>query len=98
MEIRDYSLNLCQSYSTVGCSAPDLRSPSKRRLTGKATIAMPVTVFGGHSTLKQVKVYTAQANQLLLARGAQNLRDAMYRQQLHDEAIRAASNVTKLRA
>jgi integrase len=52
----------------------------------------------GHSTLKQVKVYTAQANQLLLARGAQNLRDAMYRQQLHDEAIRAASNVTKLRA
>jgi hypothetical protein len=33
-----------------------------------------------------------------LARGAQNLRDAMYRQQLHDEAIRAASNVTKLRA
>jgi integrase len=52
----------------------------------------------GHSMLKQVKVYTAQANQLLLARGAQNLRDAMYRQQLHDEAIRLSSNVSKLRA
>jgi integrase len=51
----------------------------------------------GHSTMKQVQVYRAQANQLLLARGAQNLRDAMYREQLHDEAINLASNVSKLR-
>jgi hypothetical protein len=28
-------------------------------------------------------------------RTAQNLRDAMYRQQLHDEIIRAAGNVTR---
>jgi integrase len=52
----------------------------------------------GHSTMKQVQVYRAQANQLLLARGAQNLRDAMYQQELHDEAVKLAGNVTKLRA
>jgi integrase len=52
----------------------------------------------GHSTMKQVQTYRAQASQLLLARGAQNLRDAMYRQQLHDEQIALAGNVTKLRA
>jgi hypothetical protein len=46
----------------------------------------------------------AQASQLLLERGvlleraAQNLRDAMYEQGLHNEAINLASNVTKLRA
>jgi integrase len=52
----------------------------------------------GHSTLKQVQTYRAQASQLLLARGAQNLRDAMYRQQLHDEQVSLAGNVTKMRA
>jgi integrase len=52
----------------------------------------------GHSTMKQVQTYRKQANQLVLARGAQNLRDAMYDQQLHDEMVRAAGNVTKIRA
>jgi integrase len=52
----------------------------------------------GHSTMKQVQTYRAQASQLLLARGAQNLRDAMYRQQLHHEQVALAGNITKLRA
>jgi hypothetical protein len=52
----------------------------------------------GHSTMKQVQTYRPQASQLLLARGAQNLRDAMYRQQLHDEQVALAGNITKLRA
>ncbi|HZR88436.1 MAG TPA: tyrosine-type recombinase/integrase [Bradyrhizobium sp.] len=52
----------------------------------------------GHSTMKQVQTYRAQASQLVLARGAQALRDAMYRQELHDAMVSAATNVTKLRA
>ena len=52
----------------------------------------------GHSTMKQMQTYRPQASQLLLARGAQNLRDAMYRQQLHDEQVALAGNITKLRA
>ena len=52
----------------------------------------------GHSTMKQVQTYRKQANQLLLARGAQSLRDAMYKQEVHDAMVLAAANVTKLRA
>ena len=52
----------------------------------------------GYSTMKEVQTYRAQASQLLLARGAQNLRDAMYRQQLHDERVALAGNDTKPRA
>jgi integrase len=51
----------------------------------------------GHSTMKQVQVYRSQANQLVLARSAQNLRDKMYRQDLHDAMVKVATNVTKLR-
>jgi hypothetical protein len=53
--------------------------------------------LGTHSTMKQVQTYRKQASQLSLARGAQNLRDAMYEQELHNEAINFAGNVTKLR-
>ena len=51
----------------------------------------------GHSTMKQVQTYRKQANQLVLARGAQHLRDAMYQQEIHDAMVNAAGNVTKLR-
>jgi hypothetical protein len=34
----------------------------------------------GHSTMKQMQTHRKQASHLLLARGAQNLRDAMYEQ------------------
>ncbi len=43
--------------------------------------------------MKQVQTYRKQACQLLLARGAQNLRDAMYEQELHNAAINLAGNV-----
>jgi integrase len=52
----------------------------------------------GHSTMKQVQTYRKQANQLVLARSAQHLRDAMYRQEMHDAMVSAATNVAKLRA
>jgi hypothetical protein len=48
--------------------------------------------------MKQVQIYRAQASQLLLARGPQSLRAAMYRQQLHDEQVALAGNITKRRA
>jgi integrase len=52
----------------------------------------------GHSTLKQVATYVAQAEQRLLARGAQNKRDAMYEQERLEALIEAADNVARLRA
>jgi hypothetical protein len=52
----------------------------------------------GHSTLKQVGVYVAQAQQRLLARSAQKMRDEMYRQEELDVMIELAGNVTKMRA
>ncbi len=48
--------------------------------------------------MKPVHSYRKQASQLLLARDAQNLRGAMYEQELHNEAINLAGNVTKLPA
>jgi integrase len=52
----------------------------------------------GHSTLKMVAVYVRQAEQRVLARDAQRKRDAMYDREVHEAAIAAAGNVTKLRA
>ena len=52
----------------------------------------------GHSTMKQVEVYVAQAQQRLLARSAQRLRDEMYEKERLDTLIDLAGNVTKLRA
>jgi integrase len=52
----------------------------------------------GHSTMKQVAIYVAQAQQRLLARGAQDMRDAMYERERLDAMIDMAGNVTKLRA
>jgi hypothetical protein len=45
-----------------------------------------------------VAVYTAQAEQLLLARAGQGKRDAMYEQEHLDAMIEAADNVARLRA
>jgi integrase len=52
----------------------------------------------GHSTMKQVAVYVAQAQQRLLARGAQAMRDKMYENEELETLIDLAGNVTKLRA
>ena len=52
----------------------------------------------GHSTLKQVERYVRQAQQVVLARGAQRKRDEMYERERHEALIAAAGNVTKLRA
>ncbi|MGY2906736.1 hypothetical protein [Bradyrhizobium sp. URHC0002] len=49
-------------------------------------------------TMKQVAIDVAQAQQWLLARGAQDLRDAMYKRERLDTMIDLAGNVTKLRA
>ncbi|MBV8103217.1 MAG: tyrosine-type recombinase/integrase, partial [Hyphomicrobiales bacterium] len=51
----------------------------------------------GHATLKQVEVYVRQAQQRVLARDAQNKRDAMYERELLEAAIDAADNVARLR-
>jgi integrase len=47
----------------------------------------------GHSTMKQVLVYRKQADQFLLARGAQDKRDAMYEQERREAMIAAADDV-----
>jgi integrase len=52
----------------------------------------------GHATLRMVAVYVKQAEQRVLARDAQAKRDAMYAREVHEAAIEAATNVTKLRA
>jgi integrase len=52
----------------------------------------------GHSTMKQVATYVAQAQQRLLARGAQTVRDKMYENEELETLIDLAGNVTKLRA
>jgi integrase len=52
----------------------------------------------GHSTMKQVATYVAQAQQRLLARGAQTMRDKMYENEELETLIDLAGNVTKLRA
>jgi integrase len=52
----------------------------------------------GHATLKMVAVYVKHAEQRVLARDAQAKRDAMYASEVHEAAIDAATNVTKLRA
>jgi integrase len=52
----------------------------------------------GHTTMKQVGVYVAQAQQRLLARSAQRLHDEMYEKERLDTLIDMAGNVTKLRA
>ena len=52
----------------------------------------------GHSTLKQVQVYVKQAEQRILARDAQRLRDEMYKREVFEAAIEAAANVTRLRS
>ena len=52
----------------------------------------------GHSTLKQVQVYVKQAEQRILARDAQRLRDEMYKREVFEAAIEAAANVSRLRS
>lgn len=52
----------------------------------------------GHATLKQVEVYVRQAQQRVLARDAQQKRDAMYERELLEAAIDAADNVARLRS
>jgi integrase len=52
----------------------------------------------GHSTMKQVAIYVAQAQQRLLARGAQQKRDEMYEKEELETLIDLAGNVVKLRA
>jgi integrase len=51
----------------------------------------------GHATLKQVGTYVKQAEQVLLARGAQGLRDEMYERERLAVLIEAADNVARLR-
>ena len=60
--------------------------------------ARKIAAVLGHSTMKQVAIYVAQAQQRLLARGAQDMRDAMYERERLDAMIDMAGNVTKLRA
>jgi integrase len=50
----------------------------------------------GHASMKMVRVYLKQADQRLLARGAQAKRDAMYARERREAAIEAASNVARL--
>lgn len=51
----------------------------------------------GHATMKIVQVYRRQADQRLLARGAQSLRDEMYERERREAAIDVATNVERLR-
>jgi hypothetical protein len=48
--------------------------------------------------MKQVAIYVAQAQQRLLARGAQQKRDEMYEKEELETLIDLAGNVVKLRA
>jgi integrase len=52
----------------------------------------------GHSTMKQVPIYVVQAQQRLLARGAQQKRDEMYEQEELETLIDIARNVVRMRA
>jgi integrase len=52
----------------------------------------------GHSTMKQVAIYVAQAQQRLLARGAQQKRDEMYEKEELETLIDIAGNVVRMRA
>jgi integrase len=52
----------------------------------------------GQSTLKMVAVYVKQADQLMLARGAVQKRDAMYERERLEAMIAAADNVARLHA
>jgi integrase len=57
-----------------------------------ATDAQIAAVLG-HSTMKQVQVYRRQADQFLLARGAQDKRDAMYEREQREAMLAAADDV-----
>ena len=52
----------------------------------------------GHASMKMVRVYLKQADQRLLARGAQAMRDAMYARERRETAIDAANNIARLRS
>lgn len=71
--------------------------PTKSRYTCRCNRSADRSVLG-HTTMKQVQTYRKQADQLLLAQGAQKKREEMYERERLAAMIDMAGNVTKLRA
>jgi integrase len=51
----------------------------------------------GHASVRQTEIYIRQAEQRVLARGAQRKRDEMYERERREAAIDAADNVARLK-
>ena len=50
----------------------------------------------GHASVRQTEIYIRQAEQRVLARGAQRKRDEMYERERREAAIDGADNVARL--
>jgi pimeloyl-ACP methyl ester carboxylesterase len=81
-----------------GLRYPEKTSAMVAASVGSGSSDRQIAAVLGHSTMKQVAIYVAQAQQRLLARGAQQKRDEMYEKEELETLIDLAGNVVKLRA